>query len=265
MAEGTFTDGSTQDVTADVAWGSGDTDVATISNADGSEGEAFGKAQGMVTITAVSSETDENGDPIQDNTSLEVTAAELESLSITPSGTSRVPVNFQLQLTATGSFTDGTTQDLTQDPDLDWSSFDTNIATVNNVDGSGDKGRVTGQAAGNTSILAQKDDVQDTKGITVAEDTLTDITISNDDADNEFGGTGETVQFFAKGSFDSGLSDFELTQQVTWSSDNELVCTISNDDGSEGEATATGVGTCTITATRDGVTSNEIQMTNSSP
>jgi len=51
-ATGTFSDGSTQDLTALVTWASSDTVVATISNAAGSEGIATGVQAGTTTITA---------------------------------------------------------------------------------------------------------------------------------------------------------------------------------------------------------------------
>lgn len=48
----TFTDNSQQDVSDQVVWSSSDTDVATISNSEGNEGELTAVAEGGVTITA---------------------------------------------------------------------------------------------------------------------------------------------------------------------------------------------------------------------
>jgi hypothetical protein len=52
MATGTYSDGSTQNLTADVTWASGSPGVAGISNASGSQGLASGAAAGSSTITA---------------------------------------------------------------------------------------------------------------------------------------------------------------------------------------------------------------------
>jgi hypothetical protein len=51
-ATGTFSDGTTQDLTMDVTWSSGTPGVATISNVAGSEGLATSVAIGTTTITA---------------------------------------------------------------------------------------------------------------------------------------------------------------------------------------------------------------------
>ena len=48
-AIGTYSDGSTQDVTTSVTWGSSDTAVATISNASGSQGLASSASAGSPT------------------------------------------------------------------------------------------------------------------------------------------------------------------------------------------------------------------------
>lgn len=54
-ATGTFADSSTLDLTAQVTWGSSNTNAATISNADGSKGLATaGPLLGTTTITAIS-------------------------------------------------------------------------------------------------------------------------------------------------------------------------------------------------------------------
>ncbi len=51
-ATGTYSDGSTNNVTASAAWSSSNTTVATISNTSGSQGLASGVAAGAATITA---------------------------------------------------------------------------------------------------------------------------------------------------------------------------------------------------------------------
>ena len=51
-ATGVYTDGSTQDIGDQVSWTSSATTVATVSNADGTEGRATGVDAGSTTITA---------------------------------------------------------------------------------------------------------------------------------------------------------------------------------------------------------------------
>jgi hypothetical protein len=52
-ATGTFSDGTTLNVTTFVTWLSSDTSIADVSNANGSQGLAYGFQAGTVTISAV--------------------------------------------------------------------------------------------------------------------------------------------------------------------------------------------------------------------
>jgi hypothetical protein len=63
---------------------------------------------------------------------------------------------------------------------------------------------------------------------------------------------GLTKQFTATGTYDGG-STKNITTQVTWTSSNTAVATISNTSGSRGLARAVGIGTTTISATFSGV------------
>jgi hypothetical protein len=143
-ATGTYTDSSTQDLTNTVTWSSSSTAVATISNADGSQGLATTVATGSTTITATHA-----GSGVSANTSFTVSAAELVSLSVTPA-TPTLILGSNQQFTATGTYTDATTQDITGS--VTWSSSATNIATISNA--AGTKGLATTVATGSTTITA---------------------------------------------------------------------------------------------------------------
>ena len=115
-AVGTYTDGSTQDLTASVLWSSSDTAIATI----GGTGQAVSSAAGSTTITATSG-------AIAGSTALMVNAAALVSIAVTPAIPS-VPLGETKQFTATGTFADGSIQDLTNT--VSWSSSDSTVATI---------------------------------------------------------------------------------------------------------------------------------------
>ena len=51
-ASGDFSNNTSQDLTRDVVWGSGNADIATVSNSLGVEGTVRGIGAGNVTITA---------------------------------------------------------------------------------------------------------------------------------------------------------------------------------------------------------------------
>ncbi|HGZ7315244.1 TPA: Ig-like domain-containing protein [Vibrio parahaemolyticus] len=150
-ATATMTDSSTPEVTTQAVWSSGDTSIATIGSATGlATGESAG---GPVTLTATYAG--------QTGTSpLTVTAARLESIAVTPNP-AEVEASATTTLTATGTYTDGTTPDITML--VGWTGQDTTIATV-------ESGTVTGVAEGSTSTTASLDDGY---GATISSEAVT--------------------------------------------------------------------------------------------
>ena len=102
-ATGTFSDQSTQDLTTQVIWASATPSVTTISNASGSQGFATTLAKGTSSISATL-------DGITGATLLTVTAV-LESIAVTTAN-STLSTGATEQFTATGTFSDGSTEDL---------------------------------------------------------------------------------------------------------------------------------------------------------
>src|SRR5271157_1937354 len=120
-ATGTYADHSTQNITTSVTWASSIATVATISNAPGTQGLAGGLASGTTSITATL------GSVTSPPATLTVTSATLVSIAVTPPNPAIV---FQTQqpFTATGTFSDSTTQNITDT--ATWSSSDTTKITV---------------------------------------------------------------------------------------------------------------------------------------
>src|SRR6266699_4409012 len=135
-ATGTYSDFTTQDLTTQVTWSSSGAAVATISNAGGSQGLATSVAAGTTTITATLG-------GVSGSTTLTVTAAILSTITVTPT-TPSIANGTTWQFTATGTYSDFTTQDLTTQ--VTWSSSNTAVATINNAGGS--QGLATSVAAG---------------------------------------------------------------------------------------------------------------------
>ena len=102
-ATGTYTDGSTANLTSQVTWASGTASVATISNASGSQGLASTLVTGTTAITATL-----NGITSPSDT-LTVTTAALTSIAVAPVNQS-VAKGLTEQFTATGTYTDNSTQ-----------------------------------------------------------------------------------------------------------------------------------------------------------
>jgi len=100
-ATGTYSNGTKQNLTSTASWTSSATTIATVS----SGGLATSLAQGTATITATSG-------TITGTATLTVTAVVLASIAVTP-GTASVAAGYTQQFTATGTYSNGTTQNLT--------------------------------------------------------------------------------------------------------------------------------------------------------
>ena len=150
-AIGTFADGSTQDLTQSAEWTSSPASIATASDIVGSKGLATGIIPGSAIITTFFA--GEVG-----TASLTVTGATLTSLTITPIDPS-IPLGNSQRFTATGSFSDGTTENLTNQ--ATWKSSSVNVATI------GVNGLANTVATGTTTITASVNGVSGVSGNTV--------------------------------------------------------------------------------------------------
>lgn len=239
-ATGTYTDSTTQDITKTVTWASTDDAIATVSNAEGSQGQAATSGTGTTSITA------KQGD-ITGTTQLTVTAATLVSVAVTPA-TPSIPKGTNQQFTATGTYTDDSTVDLTAT--ATWSSSSTAVATIGNA--AGIHGLATSVAPGTTTISA----VSGTGGaartgtttLTVTPAELQSIAVTPASANVV---VGYVQQYVATGSYADGTSK-DITEEVSWTSFTDSVATVSNTAGSRGQATGVSAGSTSIRATLGG-------------
>src|SRR2546428_140754 len=161
-ATGTYSDFTTQDLTTQVTWSSSNNTMATISNAGGSQGLATSVAAGTTTITATLG-------GVSGSTTLTVTNATLSTITVTPTNPS-IANGTTRQFTATGTYSDFTTQDLTTQ--VTWSSSNPAFATI------GSAGLATSVAAGTTTITATLGGVSGSTTLTVTAATLSTITVT---------------------------------------------------------------------------------------
>ncbi len=155
-ATGNYSDGSHQNLTSTAAWKSSKPSVATVN-----AGLAHTLAQGSTTISASSGS-------ITGTASLTVTAAVLASIQVTPANVVLQP-DGTVQFTATGSYSDGSQQNLTTT--AVWSSNNTAAATVSNA--SGKQGLATAVANGGATISATVGSIIGSTGLTVGTPTVT--------------------------------------------------------------------------------------------
>ncbi len=225
-AQGTYSDGSTPDLTTQVSWRSSDPVLASIDQT----GLSTTNAEGDVAITATL-------DGVIGEAQLEITAATAVSIDVTPASIEG-PVGTTQQLIATASFTDGSSLDVTAS--TVWSSDDTSVAEVEPSGSSA--GLVSLRGEGSAEITAAYRDVPSvTVPVTVTGALLESVSIEPVDASI---GLRSTQQYTAIASFADG-STADVTDQMFWRSSEVSVATIAQG----GLATAAGVGVTTITGT----------------
>jgi Domain of unknown function (DUF1929)/Concanavalin A-like lectin/glucanases superfamily/Bacterial Ig-like domain (group 2)/Chitobiase/beta-hexosaminidase C-terminal domain/PKD domain len=158
-------------------------------------------------------------------------SASLVSIAVTPANPS-IGKGATQQFTATGTYSDNSTQNLSNS--VTWSSTNTATATITSA------GLATGVATGSTTISAVSGSISGSTNLTVTAPVLVSIAVT---PANPFITKGATQQFTATGTY-SDNSTQNLTSSVTWSSTNTATATITT----AGLATGVATGSTTISA-----------------
>ncbi|MFN0064252.1 MAG: beta strand repeat-containing protein [Myxococcaceae bacterium] len=209
-ATGTYSDATTQDLTAQVTWTSSAPAVATISNVVGTKGRATSVSPGSTTITAAFG-------AVSSARTLTVTGAVLVSLVVSPASAS-VPVTYRRPFTATGTYSDGSTSNVTNL--VTWASSNVTVATISNAAGS--NGLATVSAAGTSTLSATLSGISATATLTGVNATLLSIAVSPANATIS---VGQTLQLTAVGTFSGGIT-LDITTQVGWSSQRKRTASV---------------------------------------
>ena len=231
---GTYSDGTTQFLTASATWTASNTSVATISNTAGTTGRATSVGYGTTTVSA-------SFGGFTAQTTLTVSFPALVSIAVSPSDPT-ILQGTAIQLTAIGTYSDNTTRDITAS--VVWSSANPAVATASNAVAS--RGLITSVGGGSTLITAQSGAVSGSTAFTTEDPlfTLRSIAIAPLNASIQ---PGSTLQYGATGTFADG-STRDLTPFVIWSSSAPGVAMMSNSAGSQGRASTLAVGNATIRA-----------------
>lgn len=202
-AMGAYTDGSTIDLTGTVAWSSSAPGTVSISSA----GLAAAKAVGATAISATLRGVTGTG-------TLTVSSAALVSIAVNAASAS-LPLGSSEQLTATGTYSDGTTKDLTSS--ASWTSSSPSIVSVSGP------GLVAGVSVGPATISASSETIVGTEVFTVAAAALSSLRIA---PVAPVVPLGSTVQLAVIGTLSDGSTQ-DVTQQVTWNVDTPSIAGIS--------------------------------------
>ena len=221
-ATGTYSDGTSHDITLAVTWSSGSPSVASIVS---TSGNATAVAPGTSIITATQN-------LISGNTTLTVTPAVLQTISVTPANPS-ISVPQSIQLTATGRYSDGTSRDISSL--VTWSSGTAAVAKVSA------NGVATALTSGATLITATMGSISGTTTLTVTPAVLQSISVT---PSNPNVPVGRSQQFTATGSYSDGTFQ-DISALVAWSSGTTAVATVNG----SGLASGVSAGVATVTAT----------------
>jgi hypothetical protein len=223
-ATGSYSDGSTENLTDKAIWSSSNSVVAVVNNTGLATGFATGSSTIQVALGSVAG-----------STTLTVTAAVLSSIAVTPPNLS-ISDGISQQFTAIGTYSDGSTQNLTNS--VTWLSSNTSVAKINSM------GFASGVGIGGSSIQAALGSVAGSTTLTVTAAVLSSIAVT---PANPSISDGTTQQFTAAGSYTDGSTQ-NVTNLVTWSSSNPA-----DSISASGLAAANGVGASIIQATLNGV------------
>jgi uncharacterized protein YjdB len=230
QAMGTFSDGSTADVTSQATWSSTGAAVV-VSNAAGSRGLVTAVALGQATVTATVG-------TVSGSTTINTTAATLLSIDIP--AVPALPLGLTTQLHANAHYSDGSVVDVTSQ--VGWSS------TTPTLGGVSASGVLTALGVGNATVQATLGGVTGTQTIGISAAVLQVLVVTPALVTLP---VGQSQALIASGTFSDG-SIVNLTTQVTWSSDHTNIATVTN-AGTLGVVSAVAAGTATITAQKGSV------------
>lgn len=228
-ATGTFSDSSSQDITASAVWSSSTPASVTINN----QGLATSIAAGTSTISAAFSS-------VSGSTNVTVSNVKLVSIAVVPAS-AQIAGSTSLKYTATGTFSDGSTASNLSG--VSWKSSKPQFASIRS------SGLAHGKKAGTLTISATSSGVTGTGTLVVGTGTLVSVAIS---PANPSVSVGTPQQFTAIGTF-SDASTQDITFNTHWSSSASNVATIANGPGAAGLATTLGIGVTTIGGNSHGI------------
>ena len=235
-AIGTYSDGSTPDITSQVAWSSSDTGIATITTG----GAATTLTQGTTTIRATLG-------GVSQSTTLKATGGNLAGITVTPATVTLVK-DVSSPISAKGTFSNGSTRDITGA--VQWTVANTSLASVAPSGGNLAWLNPLALTVAPTTITATSGILTGTATLTVTAPELTSISFSATNLDLT-AGTSSPLAVIA--TF-SGGSTQDLTVLSTLTPNNPAIATVVA--GGLGTKRVTGIdtGTTTISATYGGST-----------
>ncbi|MEC7307319.1 Ig-like domain-containing protein [Vibrio crassostreae] len=235
VAMATYSDTTSSDISSSVTWTPVDTTYVTVT----SGGLLSGVDVGSTTVTATK-------DGITSNTvDVTVSAAVITSIQVTPSPVYVAKGQTQ-QLVAMATYSDTTSSDISSS--VTWTPVDTTYVTVTSG------GLLSGVDVGSTTVTATKDGItSNTVDVTVSAAVITSIQVTPSPV---YVAKGQTQQLVAMATY-SDTTSSDISSSVTWTPVDTTYVTVT----SGGLLSGVDVGSTTVTATKDGITSNTVDVT----
>jgi len=215
-----LSNGTSPDVTGNVAWSSSQSGIATVTQQGTVTGVGKGASQLSATYQGVTA-----------TATVAVGPPALLGINVTPNPSS-LPLGESEQFTATGNYSDGSLQDLTQT--ATWSLHGSANATMSAP------GSVTTTALGTATVSATSGSVTGSASLTVTPPVVTAVSISPATLTLVLGGSG---QFHAIATLSNGTTE-DMTSAATWSSAQPNIASV----GSAGAVTGWQIGSTTVLA-----------------
>jgi len=234
-ANGIYSDGSNNNLNSQVSWNTSDEDIATIND----NGLVTALKTGSVVVSI-------NYQGQSANTNIEINEATLTAIEIAPIKPRLISAE-SLQLYATAHYSNNTILDITEQ--ATWLSNDSSVATIGNT--TVDSGIVSALAAGNSTITASLANQSQQVTLNVDDAVLQSLVIT---PANSSIAINTQKRFSVTGFYDNGSSR-DLTEHVTWSSNNSSDNKLVELQSKAGYFKAIATGTSQIIATLGEITS----------
>uniref|UniRef100_UPI0005F9E82A Ig-like domain-containing protein n=1 Tax=Vibrio neptunius TaxID=170651 RepID=UPI0005F9E82A len=233
-ANAIYSDNTSSDISDSVTWIPTDTSIAVVTE----KGVLSGSNVGATSLTAF-----KDGITSQ-SVSVEVSDAVLTSIDVTPSVVNIAKGQNQT-LTATATYSDNTFSDVSEA--VTWFPIDTSIAAVTA------KGVLSGSNIGTTTLIAVKGSITSQPvDVAVSDAVLTAINVSPTELTVA---KGHSQPLIATATYSDNTSS-DISDSVTWIPVDTNTATVTP----QGQVTGVSVGTTTVTAVKDNITSNTIDV-----
>jgi hypothetical protein len=228
IAIGTTSSGATENLAGQVMWSSSSTSIATINSA----GLATGVSKGTSTITAIATNPDKT--VVTGTATFTVTGGTAEpftSITVSPNAEALSATGQTGQFTAIGTNSSGLQEDVTNSPQVTWSSSIPTIATVT-TSPAPSAGTVAGVSPGSTVVTAKLTNPDGTVLTSNATITVTAsaaaeplLSIAIVPSSITLGNLQGTAQYLAYGTFSTpptvmditnGIDRSDFKSAVTW-------------------------------------------------